>query len=200
MAGPGSRLVRRCDPDSINTRPSMLRTAGILANASSVGANTVKGPDPFSTSTSPAADSAVASVLNEPADTAVSTMSLAPGSTLAARRGAILGAEGARRAGSRKAEAAGRASKRDAARMIVECLCVVGGVWDRSMRQYVVACGIDQQGRAWRPSCLLRAACVLAEFFSRSNKSPRISQYAREKVSGRALHLQLWRARGINVS
>ena len=48
---------------------------GQLANASSVGANTVNGPAPLSVSTSPAASRAFASVLNEPAATAVSTMS-----------------------------------------------------------------------------------------------------------------------------
>ena len=37
--------------------------AGSLANAASVGANTVNGPAPFSVSTSPAAVSALASVL-----------------------------------------------------------------------------------------------------------------------------------------
>ena len=49
--------------------------AGSLANAASVGANTVNGPLPFKVSTSPAACSAVARVLNDPAATAVSTMS-----------------------------------------------------------------------------------------------------------------------------
>jgi hypothetical protein len=49
--------------------------AGSLAKASSVGANTVNGPAPFSVGTSPAAVTAAASVLNEPAATAVSTMS-----------------------------------------------------------------------------------------------------------------------------
>ena len=52
--------------------------AGSLANASSVGANTVNGPAPLSVSTSPAACSAFASVVNEPAPTAVSTMSFSP--------------------------------------------------------------------------------------------------------------------------
>jgi hypothetical protein len=50
---------------------------GILAKASSVGAKTVKGPFPLSVSTRPAAPKAVAKVLNEPAPTAVSTMSAA---------------------------------------------------------------------------------------------------------------------------
>ena len=50
---------------------------GIFAKAASVGANTVNGPGPFRVSTRPAALSAVASVLNCPAETAVSTMSLA---------------------------------------------------------------------------------------------------------------------------
>ena len=50
--------------------------AGSFANGSSVGANTVKGPAPFSVSTRSAAWSAFASVLNDPAATAVSTMSL----------------------------------------------------------------------------------------------------------------------------
>ena len=49
--------------------------AGNLANASSVGAKTVNGPVPLSVSTSPAAFSAAASVLKDPAATAVSTMS-----------------------------------------------------------------------------------------------------------------------------
>src|SRR5436190_19231164 len=49
--------------------------AGSLANASSVGANTVNGPAPFSVSTSPAALRAAASVLKLPAATAVSMMS-----------------------------------------------------------------------------------------------------------------------------
>src|SRR5271166_2576197 len=49
--------------------------AGNLANASSVGAKTVKGPLPFRVSTRPAACRAAARVLNEPAATAVSTMS-----------------------------------------------------------------------------------------------------------------------------
>jgi hypothetical protein len=48
-----------------------------LAKASSVGAKTVNGPLPLSVSTRPAACSAVARVLNWPAATAVSTMSLA---------------------------------------------------------------------------------------------------------------------------
>ncbi len=50
--------------------------AGSLAKASSVGANTVNGPGPFSVSTSPAAFTAATRVLNFPA-TAVSTMSAA---------------------------------------------------------------------------------------------------------------------------
>src|SRR6478672_4489615 len=50
--------------------------AGSFANASSVGANTVNGPAPFSVSTRSAAWSAFASVLNDPAATAVSMMSL----------------------------------------------------------------------------------------------------------------------------
>ena len=49
----------------------------IAANAASVGANTVNGPLPLSVSTRPAACRAVARVLNEPAATAVSTMSAA---------------------------------------------------------------------------------------------------------------------------
>ena len=49
--------------------------AGSLAKAASVGAKTVNGPGPFSVSTSPAAWSAAARVWNEPAATAVSTMS-----------------------------------------------------------------------------------------------------------------------------
>src|SRR6187399_1302994 len=65
--------------------------AGSLAKASSVGANTVNGPAPFSVVTRSAAVSAAASVLNEPAATAVSTMSFdcadtgaAPAATTAA--------------------------------------------------------------------------------------------------------------------
>src|SRR5690606_26594103 len=46
-----------------------------FANASSVGAKTVNGPSPFSASIKSAALSAAASVLNDPALTAVSTMS-----------------------------------------------------------------------------------------------------------------------------
>src|ERR1700687_943755 len=53
--------------------------AGNFANASSVGAKTVKGPLPFRVSTRPAACSAAVKVLNEPAATAVSTMSLVGG-------------------------------------------------------------------------------------------------------------------------
>src|SRR6478735_4580529 len=56
--------------------------AGSFANASSVGANTVKGPAPFSVSTRSAAWSAFASVLNDPAATAVSTMSLSAAAAL----------------------------------------------------------------------------------------------------------------------
>ena len=51
--------------------------AGSLANASSVGANTVNGPAPFNVSTSPAALTAATSVLKSPAETAVSTISAA---------------------------------------------------------------------------------------------------------------------------
>ncbi len=49
--------------------------SGNLANASSVGANTVNGPSPLRVSIRPAASSAAASVENWPAATAVSTMS-----------------------------------------------------------------------------------------------------------------------------
>src|SRR5579862_2718419 len=49
--------------------------AGSLLKASSVGANTVKGPLPFKVSARPAACSAVVNVLKVPAATAVSTMS-----------------------------------------------------------------------------------------------------------------------------
>jgi len=52
--------------------------AGSLAKASSVGAKTVKGPGPFNVSTRSAALRAAARVLNEPAATAVSTMSEEP--------------------------------------------------------------------------------------------------------------------------
>lgn len=55
---------------SVSTVP-----AGSFANASSEGANTVNGPAPLRVSTSPAAVTAATSVLNEPAATAVSTMS-----------------------------------------------------------------------------------------------------------------------------
>ena len=62
--------------------------AGSLANASSVGAKTVNGPLPFSVSTrSAAACSAFASVLNDPAATAVSTMSFASVLTPSVRNG-----------------------------------------------------------------------------------------------------------------
>src|SRR5262249_28115374 len=50
--------------------------AGSLANASSVGANTVSGPFPFSVSTNPAACTAATNVLKDPAEAAISTMSL----------------------------------------------------------------------------------------------------------------------------
>jgi len=49
--------------------------AGNLAKASSVGANTVNGPSPFNVSTKSAAFTAATNVLNDPAATAVSTMS-----------------------------------------------------------------------------------------------------------------------------
>ena len=52
---------------------------GSLANASSVGAKTVKGPVPDSVSTRPAAWTAATSVLNDPAPTAVWTMSISFG-------------------------------------------------------------------------------------------------------------------------
>ena len=51
--------------------------SGNAANASSVGAKTVKGPVPFKTSTRPAACTAATRVPNWPADIAVSTMSFA---------------------------------------------------------------------------------------------------------------------------
>src|SRR5512141_2392695 len=47
---------------------------GTLAKASSVGANTVKGPGPLNVSTSPAAFTASTRVLKSPAATAVSTI------------------------------------------------------------------------------------------------------------------------------
>ena len=50
--------------------------AGSFANASSVGAKTVNGPLPLSVPIRSAAASAFARVLNDPAATAVSTMSL----------------------------------------------------------------------------------------------------------------------------
>ena len=43
---------------------------GSLANAASVGANTVKGPGPLRVGTNPAAVKAAARVLKDPADTA----------------------------------------------------------------------------------------------------------------------------------
>jgi len=60
--------------------------AGNLANASSVGADTVNGPLPLRVCTSPAACNAAAKVLKLPAETAVSTMSFAlvPGRAAAA--------------------------------------------------------------------------------------------------------------------
>src|SRR5579863_1692084 len=53
--------------------------AGSLLKASSVGANTVKGPLPFRVSARPAAWSAAAKVLKVPAATAVSTIVLLSG-------------------------------------------------------------------------------------------------------------------------
>src|SRR3954452_21587152 len=50
---------------------------GSLAKAASLGANTVNGPLPFRVLTRPAAFTAVTSVVNEPAETAVSTVSAA---------------------------------------------------------------------------------------------------------------------------
>ena len=49
--------------------------SGNLANAASLGANTVKGPSLFSVSTRPAAFTAATRVVNSPAATAVSTIS-----------------------------------------------------------------------------------------------------------------------------
>src|SRR5664279_1818749 len=69
-------------------RPSSV-PAGSAAKAASVGANTVKGPLPWSVSTRPAALTAVSRVLNEPASVAVSTMSLAMAAADA--EGAMLG-------------------------------------------------------------------------------------------------------------
>jgi hypothetical protein len=66
----------------------LILTYGSLANASSVGANTVNGPAPFSAGTRPAAVSAAARVLNDPAPTAVSTMSAMLIDILLARTGA----------------------------------------------------------------------------------------------------------------
>ena len=56
-------------------RSSSTVPAGRYAKASSVGAKTVNGPFPLSVPTRSAAPSAAASVLNDPAATAVSTMS-----------------------------------------------------------------------------------------------------------------------------
>ena len=50
--------------------------AGSLANASSSGAKTVKGPFPFSVSINPAAWTAAMSVLKFPTPIATSTMSI----------------------------------------------------------------------------------------------------------------------------
>ena len=58
--------------------------SGNLANALSVGAKTVNGPSPFRVSIKSAAFKAAASVLKLPAETAVSTMSLAAALYLAA--------------------------------------------------------------------------------------------------------------------
>src|SRR3954465_3350687 len=69
---------------SVSTVP-----AGSLAKASSVGAKTVNGPGPLSVSTSPAACRAAASVLNDPAATAVSTMSLVDSAANGAGAGAV---------------------------------------------------------------------------------------------------------------
>ena len=71
--------------------------AGSAAKAASVGANTVKGPLPWSVSTRPAALTAVRRVLNEPASVAVWTMSLAMAAAEA--EGAALGAAAAVGAG-----------------------------------------------------------------------------------------------------
>src|SRR5829696_8436472 len=62
--------------------------AGNAANASSVGANTVNGPSPRSVCSSPAAFTAVTSVVKSPAATAVSTMSAAAGDGAAVAIGA----------------------------------------------------------------------------------------------------------------
>src|SRR5580765_8529553 len=83
---------------------------GSFANAASVGAKTVKGPGPLSVSTSPAASSAVARVVNEPAATAVSTMSLAGMACACARLEA--GSAEARVLAIRASANAGRARKR----------------------------------------------------------------------------------------
>jgi hypothetical protein len=57
-------------------RRSSTVPSGSLAKASSVGAKTVNGPSDFRVSTRPAAPSAAARVPNEPAPTAVSTISI----------------------------------------------------------------------------------------------------------------------------
>jgi hypothetical protein len=59
--------------------------AGSAAKASSVGAKTVKGPSPFSVSTSPAASTAATSVPKLPAPTAVSTISIVSACALSAK-------------------------------------------------------------------------------------------------------------------
>jgi hypothetical protein len=53
----------------------MYQKDGTYLNAASTGANTVKGPSPFKTSTKSAAATAVTNVSNDPAATAVSTIS-----------------------------------------------------------------------------------------------------------------------------
>ena len=57
-----------------------------------MGAKTVNGPLPLSVSMSPASVSAVASVLNEPAATAVSTMSFWAAGAAGAAAGAAMSA------------------------------------------------------------------------------------------------------------
>jgi len=67
--------------------------SGNAANASSVGAKTVKGPVPFKTSTRPAACTAATRVPNWPADIAVSTMSFALALTAVKARGRTISKE-----------------------------------------------------------------------------------------------------------
>ncbi len=61
---------------SLSLSNASIVPSGSLSKASSVGANTVKGPSPCKASTSPVSVSALASVLKFPDSTAIVTMSL----------------------------------------------------------------------------------------------------------------------------